>query len=243
MQRIIVSAPFGNYLRFAGTTCTVGTYTMQPRGGVLRRLARVVGTVRYNRRSQAWINRLGLPNPGIHSVQGPLPGAILSIHGFDAMEWSDLAMLAVKLEPEAVELNLSCPNVGEQAAMLENAVSAIGYLLAWQVPAIAKLPPVRWMDMGEPLYDAGVRHFHLCNTLPTPGGGLSGKPLMQYSLWAIDDFRRTFGRAVTLIGGGGATCVDDVRAYRAAGADHVAVGSMLMNPFGWRRVRAMVASW
>lgn len=238
MQKVIISAPFGNYLSFPNTTRTLGTYTVPKRAGFWLRLWRILKTVRYNWRSQSWINKLGLPNPGIAALNDA-KDCIVSIHGFNREEWGLLAMHAIHAGATALELNLSCPNIEHRYDMMKDAMQGILPYMD-QTTVIAKLPPVRWMDYGRPLYDVGIRHFHLCNTIPTPGGGMSGKPLMQYSLWAIEDFRAVFGDKVTLIGGGGVTDKKDAQAYINAGANHVSVGSMLFNPFNWKKVPTLM---
>lgn len=243
MNRLVIAPPFGNYLRFAGATSTLGTYTLHRRAGFLRRWWRVLCTVRYSRRTQSWVNRLGLPSPGIEALLGESCwNSILSIHGFGRDEWETLVAFCEHryFDPLALEFNLSCPNVQRHPSLLREVEPAIARALALPLAVVAKLPPVRWLDLGRPLHRMGVRHFHLCNTIPTPGGGMSGKPLMQYSLWAVEDFRQAFGDDVALTGGGGVTSLDDVRAYLQAGADHVSVGSMLFNPLNWRKVPRMV---
>jgi dihydroorotate dehydrogenase len=243
MNRLIVSAPFGNYLSFPGVTSTIGTYTLKHRAGLLRRIWRVISTVRYSRRNQAWVNRLGLPNPGITSVTPEMAsGKILSIHGFSELEWMSLADTCCQLLPLAVELNLSCPNVtaASMADLGRQVRRAVPFLLSREIPVIVKLPPVRWMDLALPLFEHGCRIFHCCNTIPTPAGGMSGKPLKQFSLWAIHDLRVRFHSNIMIIGGGGVTCEQDARDYLDAGADHVAIGSMLLNPFNWRKVKGIL---
>jgi dihydroorotate dehydrogenase len=235
LHKLIVSAPFGNYLTFPNCTSTIGTFTAEARPG---RLWKVLSTVRYNRRQQSWINKIGLRNPGIRSLKcaGGTNGKIVSIHGFSEADWKFLAICCLKAGYGTVEFNLSCPNV--PGVSVAEALPSIGRLFDCGRTVIAKLPPVRWMNYAKPLYAAGVRIFHLCNTIPTPGGGISGKPLMQFSLWAIQDFRDRWGNDVTLIGGGGVTSLADVQTYWDAGADHVAIGSMLFNPLNWRSVRS-----
>lgn len=237
MNRLIVGAPFGNYLRWPGVTSTLGTFTVNRRAGWLGRLWRVLRTVRCWPRVGAWVNKLGLPNPGIDSLRpGHYSGDIISVHGFDTVEWNRLALklLDSRFRPGAVELNLSCPNV-EHSHLVRDVETAVG-LIGGAAKVVAKLPPVRWMELAVPLYSLGVRHFHLCNTIPTPGGGMSGKPLKQFSLWAVRECRQKWGDGVVLVGGGGVTELADVAEYVEAGADHVAVASMLFNPLNWRKV-------
>lgn len=235
----VISAPFGNWLAYSGATSTVGTFTREYRGGLLYRLWRMVRTLRYLRRPQAWLNRLGLPNQGIASAPYYLRGKILSVHGFNSLDWDLLSEAVPGRGPSAVELNLSCPNVGHKVAIAE-VETATKSLLSGIVPVIAKLPPVRWMDWVRPLHALGVRAFHATNTMPSPGGGLSGKPLKQYALWAVEEIKAVYGDSVCVIGGGGITDAADVDDYVKVGADHVAIASVLLNPFAGRRVRRII---
>lgn len=233
-KNIIISAPFGNWLNFPGATSTLGSFTWQYRGGLLYRLWRMARTLRYNWRSKSWVNKLGLPNPGLNSLPATIDNRyddkIISIYGFNKEEWVNLAWaIAHRYHPLAVELNLSCPNVNHDA-FIADVIPGVDILMGGNVQIIAKLPPIKWLNLAKPLYDYGVRIFHCCNTIPTPGGGLSGKPLKQYSLWATEELRQKWGDSVRIIGGGGVTSHEDVLDYRMAGADHVAVGSMLLNP-------------
>lgn len=238
MKDIVISAPFGNYLSFADATSTVGTFTRHYRAGWIKRLWRILKTVRYSRRTQSWVNKLGLPNPGAEGFSREnLTGKVVSLHGFNKRDWEELAYLVRANDTVCcVELNLSCPNVGHRPSIAEVESSAC-LLLRDGCEVIAKLPPVKWMDYAVPLCDMGVRWFHCCNTIPTPGGGMSGKPLMQYSLWAIEELRQKYGDKIVLIGGGGITCNDDVLAYLKAGANRISVASMLFNPFNWRKIK------
>lgn len=236
MNKIIISAPFGNYLKFPGTTGTLGTFTLNPRSG---RLWRFLKTVRYNRRQQSWINKLRLPNPGIASVHWQEACAsIVSIHGFNKHEWHELIQIA-QTKTDWIELNLSCPNVQDQYSTADLEMP-IRYALQLEHPVIAKLPPIKWLERGRMLFNFGIRWFHLCNTIPSPGGGISGKPLKQYSLWAIEEFRKEWGNEVKIIGGGGITNTTDVEDYRSAGADHFSIGSVLLNPWNWHKIKTWV---
>lgn len=239
MHPLIISAPFGNYLRWPGVTSTLGTHTYARRARLHNRLWRVLTTVRYWPRTESWVNKMGLPSPGLGADElrnADYRNSILSIHGFNKTEWGILAEEAAVKKPLAVELNASCPNVTDGADSQAGLYRAAETLSNKGMTVIVKLPPLRWMALGVPLYERGIHTFHLCNTIPTPGGGLSGKPLKQYSLWAIDEFRQKWGEDVTLIGGGGITSLEDVMDYMRAGANHVAIASMLFNPFNWRKV-------
>jgi dihydroorotate dehydrogenase len=247
VRPLIISAPFGNYIQPTGTTATLGTFTAAARGG---RVQRIIASVRYYRRIGAWVNKIGLRNPGIDWLvqkveSGKVDAAdkLVSIHGFDAADWWTLLDKTAAIKPLAIELNMSCPNVGEvnwPADLFERAV-------ATDVPIIAKLPPVRYRTLFAQAAAAGVRAFHCCNTLPVPAGGLSGKPLMPVALQCIADIRENLAGDLwddlTIIGGGGVTDPSDIDEYVAAGAGHVAVGTKVMHPkYLWsdRGVRSLI---
>jgi dihydroorotate dehydrogenase len=236
IEHLVIGAPFGNYLHWPGITSTLGTYTLQDRGGAFYRFWRVLKTVRPLPRGGGWVNQLGLPNPGIASLGDRiLPREILSIHGFSLDDWVRLIVYGTGLGAMALELNVSCPNVHTIA--VGDCVKACTICSMGRAsPLIVKLPPVHWMEHAQPFYDIGVRCFHCCNTIPTSRGGFSGKVLKPYSLWAIADLRDRWGDEVQIIGGGGVTSCDDVADYQHAGADHVAIASALLNPLTWRQV-------
>jgi len=237
IKPLIISAPFGNYIQPPGTTATLGTFTAARRGGILNRVWRILLTVRYYRKAKAWVNKIGLRNPGIdwliQKSSLPNPGKadvrdkIVSIHGFTADDWYTLLEKTAALNPMAIELNMSCPNVGHitwPEDLFERA-HATG------VPLIVQVPPVNYATMDEQAYQAGLRMLHCCNTLPNPGGGMSGKPLMAVALQCIQDLsRKTYFEELIIIGGGGIYEADDVDAYAGLGVKHVAVGTKTMNP-------------
>jgi dihydroorotate dehydrogenase len=78
--------------------------------------------------------------------------------------------------------------------------------------------------------DVGITTFHLCNTIPSPKGGISGYPLQEISLKAVKSAREEFGDTITIIGGGGIYTIDDVKKYIEAGADHLSLSTVLFNP-------------
>ena len=208
MNPIIISAPFGNWIRPKGCTLTLGTFTANYRAGVLKRLWRMAVALRPIPRAKAWINKMGLPNPGIHSIyfdwlknNDYFNNKIISIHGFNTIEWGGLIDYTASYHPLAIELNISCPNV-EPTTSREILDLAKIVEKHKDTTFIAKLPPIRWMEAAKPMADAGIAWFHACNTIWTPGGGISGKPLMPYSLWAVEELRRAFPDS-KIIGGGG----------------------------------------
>jgi dihydroorotate dehydrogenase len=232
IQRLIISAPFGNYIQPAGCTPTLGTFTAARRPG---RVWRVLATVRYYRRLKGWVNQIGLRNPGmpwlverVGAGRVNVADKIVSIHGFSEGDWFALLDQVAGIRPLAVELNMSCPNIGEinwPAGLFPHAAGG-------DVPVIVKLPPVHYRVMAEGALAAGIRAFHCCNTLPVPAGGLSGKPLKPFSIQCIRDLREQIaaGLDLLIIGGGGITQPADIDDYTAAGATHFALGTKVFNP-------------
>lgn len=237
LQRLIISAPFGNYIQPRGCTATLGTFTAARRPG---RLWRVIKTVRYYRRLKAWVNQIGLRNPGmewlverVEAGRVSVTDKIVSVHGFCDEDWIDLLEQIEDIKPLAVELNMSCPNIGEinwPDSLFHRAIST-------QVPVIVKLPPVHYRAMFLGAVAAGIRAFHCCNTLPVPAGGMSGKPLKPFAIQCIRDIREhPPGSApgltgeLMIIGGGGITVPADIDDYAAVGATHFAIGTKVFHP-------------
>lgn len=243
---VIIGAPFGNYLWSPACTSTLGTYTQENRAGFLRwRLAwRILRTLRPRFGVGGWTNKLGLPNPGIkhliesrpHSrAEHPAKGKIVSIHGFSRDEWVKVIYSACHhMEPPAaIELNISCPNVGHISVPDDLFKLALDIANDGNsIPVIVKLPPVSYWPIYQMAYDQGIRNFHCCNTLPSPSGGLSGKVLQRVSLDVIARIKDKTPEVV-IIGGGGITGPDDIELYWKAGARHFAVASALLKPHYW----------
>jgi len=232
--RLVVSAPFGNYVQPEGCLATLGTFTALRRPG---RLRRVLASVRYYPRLGAWVNRIGLRNPGIdwlveraRAGRAAVADKIVSVHGFMPDDWWLLLERVAAIRPLAVELNMSCPNVGEIAWPEELFARA----LATGVPVVVKLPPVHYELMFERAVAAGVRHFHACNTLPVPGGGMSRAPLKPLALACIARLFEVAPAGVReelrIVGGGGIRAPSDVDDYARLPVHAVAVGTKVMHP-------------
>ncbi len=247
MQKLIVSAPFGEWFRIEGATSTLGTYTYECRAGWLLRWWRMLTTVWYYPGIQAWKNKLGLPSPGIGYLSARyLAGEvvtndkIISVKGFTTDEWLACVSDVMSINPLAVELNCSCPNVQEYA--ITNWKRIFGTAYQWGlekggIEVIVKVPPVGYEELVRQALDCGIDSFHCCNTLSTPGGGMSGKPLKTLSLHCVERVRKlTDGR---IIGGGGITHLSDIDDYRKVGATNFSIATVLFNPFNWRRIRRM----
>lgn len=229
---LVISAPFGNYVQHPGTTPTLGTFTWLRRGGRLAAMGRAALTVRYYRRLGAWVNRIGLRNPGIEGLHHQIPGArpiaesIVSIHGFTHDDWYQLLQVTAQAQPAAIELNISCPNVGEISWPPELFSEAV----ATGIPIIVKIPPVRYAQLAADAVSGGIRAIHAVNTLPVRGGGMSGAPLKPLGLTVVKQLRDEFGTELVIVGGGGIGSATDVHDYANAGADRFAIGTLAMRP-------------
>jgi dihydroorotate dehydrogenase len=252
LHRTIISAPFGNWFAFDKTTPTLGTYTAQHRAGPLKRLWRVLSTVRPHPSMRAWTNRLGLPNPGIdhfatqcRDMKVVLHQVMVSISGRRMADWrylfDVLSSISSVRTVNVVELNVSCPNCPGEPDTSNYAEVFRLAVEQYKLPVSVKLPPVGYEELAITALRHNVDFLHCCNTLPTSAGGLSGKPLQLLSLAACRFCRRmiTSDMKTKIIGGGGVTGIADAQRFWEAGARHISVASALFNPFNWNSIRQM----
>ena len=228
-MKYYIAAPFGNYLHKPDMYSVMGTYTLQPRPGLLKQILK---TLRYSFHYNGWTNKLGLRNPGIEIAinkyyQNP-SRRIISLYGFNKGEWETLAKYTRGMKQE---LNLSCPNV-------ENKFHNTGCPVELFPDAILKMSPLTTEEEIVMYMERGVRRWHFSNTLPVSQGGLSGKTLMQYNRKLIK-FTLSEDKRAKVIGGGGVTSMSDVRFYKDLGCIGVSLGSVCMLPFGLRRFKVM----
>ena len=228
-MKYYIAAPFGNYLHKPDMYSVMGTYTLQPRPGLLKQILK---TLRYNFHYNGWTNKLGLRNPGIETAinkyyQNP-SRRIISLYGFNKGEWETLAKYTRGMKQE---LNISCPNV-------ENKFHNTGCPVELFPDAILKMSPLTTEEEIVMYMERGVRRWHFSNTLPVSQGGLSGKTLMQYNRKLIK-FTLSEDKRAKIIGGGGVTSMSDVRFYKDLGCIGVSLGSVCMLAFGLRRFKVM----
>ncbi len=206
----------------------------------------------------AMLNSIGLQNPGIaRFVDEYLPrlrelGVPLwiSAGGFCAADYAEVcAALDGETGIEAVELNVSCPNVEEAADAVEELVAAAREATAHTlyVKLSAAVPDIA--ELARAAESAGADGFTLVNTIrglalderlrPTLGrgvGGLSGPALKAVALAAVWACRR--GTALPIVGLGGVSSGRDALELVAAGANAVALGTVLFaDPGAPARVR------
>ena len=222
-----ISAPFGNYIKPKGTIPVTGTFTLNPQGN---RFWAVVKTLRYNTAQQGWVNRLGLPNPGIREGLKK-ESTVISIAEIDKGDFQRLNVLIP--ENQSIELNLSCPNLNKKLSW-ESAKCFNSEKREW---CIAKLSPLTTPEELKFVVEfLGFTQLHFSNTLPTVQGGLSGPMLRGYTTELIDLARSEYGNSVEIIAGGGVSDFGSVTNYLSNGADHVSIGSVCFNPFKLRKL-------
>jgi len=199
------------------------------------------------------LNAIGIQNPGIDAWAG---GAGASIGDLDVPVWGSavgrepggFAHVAARLETcgvQAVEINLSCPNLDDGRIFAVDAVRSREIVeevrAAVAVPIGAKLSPnaADIADVAAACLDAGADWLVLTNTIqaaaldPLTGdplltntfGGFSGPPLKPISLRCVMEVHRAFPEAA-IVGCGGITNGADVMEYLLAGAAAVQLGSV-----------------
>jgi dihydroorotate dehydrogenase (NAD+) catalytic subunit len=217
--------------------------------------------VRIAETDSGMLNSIGLANPGrerflaetlpqLRELGVPL---WISVGGFSA---SDYAETCAALEDvEAIELNLSCPNVDEAPEGAAAIVAACR--AATSLPLYAKLSPAAWdiAEVARAVEAAGADGLSLVNTLrglaldeqtlrPKLGrgtGGYSGPALKPVALAAV--YACSAAVDLPLVGMGGVTTGLDALELIAAGASAVALGTILFSdPDAPVRIRSELAA-
>jgi dihydroorotate dehydrogenase (NAD+) catalytic subunit len=209
------------------------------------------------------LNSIGLANPGRERfVSQTLPRLAseldvpiwVSVGGFAAGDYAETCAWLGGNKVAAVELNLSCPNVDEAPESAAELVAACR--AATTLPLYAKLsaasPDIAAVALA--VQAAGADGLSLINTLrglkldertlrPVLGrgvGGLSGPTLKPVALAAVHACRRA--TRLPIVGMGGVFNGRDAIELVAAGATHVALGTVLFaDPRAPDRVRAELA--
>ena len=202
------------------------------------------------------LNAIGLANPGRERfLSDNLPRLRelgvpiwVSVGGFCAEDYAETCRRLTEIE--AIELNLSCPNVDEAADSAAEIVAACR--AATELPLYAKLsaahPDVA--EVARAVAAGGASGLSLINTLravaldrnlrPTlarGSGGYSGPALKPVAMDAI----RACAEATSLpiVGMGGVTTGRDALEFLACGASDIALGTVLFSdPDAPARVRA-----
>jgi len=231
-----------------GAVCLKGT-TLAPRLG--NRAHRVYET------PGGMLNAIGLQNPGARAVVDEiLPRLdfhetrfIANVSGSTVEEYEEVTRIFDDSPIDAIEINISCPNVKEGGVTFGNDPGMSARVVeacrrATRKPLITKLSPNQTdiANNAQRCIDAGTDAFAVINTLmgmaididsrrPVIGnnqGGLSGpaiKPIALFKVFQVAQVARPHG--IPIIGQGGVTNASDVIEFLLAGATAVGVGTGL----------------
>ena len=200
------------------------------------------------------INAMGLPNPGIAEyaseitftktvIKVPL---IVSVYGYTAEEYAEVAKAAAEAGADAVELNVSCPHVKETGSEIGQNPKLLTQVIrkvktATSKPVIVKLSPnvTDIIELAHAAATAGADALTAVNTvraiaidtetalpiLSNTRGGLSGPAIKPIALRAVYDIYEQV--KTPLIGCGGVTTWQDAVEFLLAGASAVQIGTAI----------------
>jgi dihydroorotate dehydrogenase (NAD+) catalytic subunit len=234
--------------RATGAVCLKGT-TLEPRlGNAAHRIAET---------PDGMLNAIGLQNPGVdHVVNAILPELdfsetrfIANVSGSTVEEYAEVTRRFDDSPIDAIEINISCPNVKEGGVTFGNDPEMSARVVAacrgvTQKPLITKLSPNQTdiADNARRCIEAGTDAFAVINTLmgmaidintrtPVIGnnqGGLSGPAIKPVALLKTHQVHQVCKpHNIPIIGQGGITTAQDAIEFLIAGASAVGVGTAL----------------
>ena len=203
------------------------------------------------------LNAIGLQNPGVDRVVTEiLPGLdfsetrfIANVSGSTVEEYEYVTQRFDESDIDAIEINISCPNVKEGGVAFGNDPDMSARVVEacrkqTNKPLITKLSPnqTNIQENARRCIEAGTDGFSVINTLmgmaidtatrrPIIGnvqGGLSGpaiKPIALLKVHQVYQVAKEHG--VPIIGQGGITTADDAIEFLIAGASAIGVGTAL----------------
>ena len=234
--------------REVGAVCLKGT-TLEPRLGNAPH--RVYET------PMGMLNAIGLQNPGArYVVEKILPRLdfsetrfIANIAGSTVEDYREVARVFDDSPVDAIEINISCPNVKAGGAAFGNDPDVSARVVAacravTRKPLITKLSPNQTdiRENARRCIEAGTDGLSVINTLmgmaidvetrrPVLGnnqGGLSGPAIKPIALLKVHEVHQVAApHGVPIIGQGGVTCAEDALEFLIAGASAVGIGTAL----------------
>jgi len=220
------------------------------------------------------LNAIGLQNPGVDAVVDDiLPGLdfaetrfIANVSGSTIEEYERVTKRFDDSDIDAIEINISCPNVKEGGVAFGNDPDMSARVVAacrkhTAKPIITKLSPNQTdiQENARRCIEAGTDAFAVINTLmgmaidaesrrPVIGnvqGGLSGpaiKPIALLKVHQVYEVAKEHG--VAIIGQGGITTVQDAVEFLIAGASAVGLGTALFyDPLLCPKINAGIAAY
>jgi dihydroorotate dehydrogenase (NAD+) catalytic subunit len=220
------------------------------------------------------LNAIGLQNPGVDKVVDDiLPGLDFSearffanVSGSTIEEYERVTERFDNSDIDAIEINISCPNVKEGGVAFGNDPEMSARVVAacrarTSKPIITKLSPNQTDIQANArlCIEAGTDGFAVINTLmgmaidaeqrkPVIGnvqGGLSGpaiKPIALLKVHQVYAVAKEYG--VPIIGQGGITTPSDALEFIIAGAAAVGIGTALFyDPLVCKKINAGIADY
>jgi len=231
-----------------GAICLKGT-TLEPRlGNPPHRIAETPAGM---------LNAIGLQNPGVSRVVETILPALdfsetrffANVSGSTVEEYAEVTRRFDDSPIDAIEINISCPNVKEGGVAFGNDPDMSARVVAacravTRKPLITKLSPNQTdiADNARRCIDAGSDAFAVINTLmgmaidiekrtPVIGnnqGGLSGPAIKPVALLKVHQvYQVCKPHGIPIIGQGGITTASDAIEFLIAGASTVGIGTAL----------------
>ena len=234
--------------RDVGAVCLKGTTKLARLGNEPHRVCET---------PSGMLNSIGLQNPGSHVVVDKiLPTLdrtetrfIANVSGSSLEEYVEVTQIFDDSPIDAIEINISCPNVERGGALFGNHPEMSARVVeacraATSKPLITKLSPNQ-TDVAlnaKRCIEAGTDALSVINTVmgmsidietrePVIGngkGGLSGPAIKPIALLMVNRVHEVAGpRGIPIIGQGGIVCAEDAIEFLIAGASAVGVGTAL----------------
>ncbi len=220
------------------------------------------------------LNAIGLQNPGTeHVIRRILPELdfgetrfIANVSGSTVEEYAEVTRLFDQSPIDAIEINISCPNVKEGGVAFGNYPDMSAQVVeacrrVTGKPLITKLSPNQTdiRENARRCIEAGTDALSVINTVmgmaidahtrrPVIGniqGGLSGpaiKPIALLKVHQVYEVARKHG--IPIIGQGGITTAGDAIEFLIAGAAAIGIGTALFyDPLVCKRINAGIADY